>query len=76
MRKEQELSDPSSCLNKSKPGEMLFVLLGRDVAAPEAIRRWVNDRVSMGKNGFDDAQIIEALACADQMELDQKNPTE
>ncbi len=68
MLKRDELSDPTSCLSKAKDDEMLFVLLGRDKAAPLAIRVWVNERIRLGKNQYDDPQIQEALACARRME--------
>lgn len=60
MRKRNELTDPASCLNKAKDNEWLFVLLGRDVAAPYAVRAWIEERIRSGKNTRDDAQIREA----------------
>ena len=68
MRKQDELSDPHSCMSRALPGELTFVLLGRDITAPQTIRRWVQERIYHGKNTAHDAQIVEALACADQME--------
>lgn len=68
MIKTRELADPKSCLNKARHEEMLFVLLGRDAAAPVAIRAWVAERIRLGKNEPDDEQIWEALACAKAME--------
>lgn len=68
MRKNEEMSDPESCLHKAKHHEMLFVLLGRDVAAPATIRFWIAERIRLGKNGSHDPQIIEAIACAQTME--------
>jgi len=50
---------------------MLFVLLGRDVAAPKAIRAWIAERLLRGKNQADDPQIREAQACAETMEREQ-----
>ena len=50
---------------------MLFVLLGRDKAAPFAIRAWVEERIRLGKNERTDAQITEALACAATMEAER-----
>lgn len=38
MIKSRELSDPNSCMSRAKDDEMTFVLLGRDAAAPQAIR--------------------------------------
>lgn len=68
MRKIAEQAKPDSCLNKANPEEMIFVLLGRDVAAPSTIRHWIAMRIKLGKNKFADAQIQEALACAETME--------
>ena len=50
---------------------MIFVLLGRDAAAPVAIRAWVQERIRIGKNKSTDAQIEEAIQCADDMEFDR-----
>ena len=44
--------------------EMVFVLLGRDAAAPAAIRAWAAERIRLGKNAPGDEQVTEALACA------------
>ena len=68
MLKTHEIRDPKSCLNKAKDSEMLFVLIGRDVAAPAAIRAWIQERIRLGKNVSDDPQIREAEACAQMME--------
>ena len=73
MMKRNELSSPQSCLNRAKDGEILFVLLARDVAAPSAIREWVASRLRLGKNNLPDPQIQEALACARAMELQRKS---
>ncbi len=64
MRKRDELALPGTCLNKASPGEMLFVLLGRDPAAPAAIRAWVQERIRLGKNKPDDTQLLEAAVAA------------
>jgi hypothetical protein len=68
MIKRQELADPSSCMSRAKDDEMTFVLLGRDIAAPVAIRAWVAERIRLGKNAAGDGQIVEALECAAAME--------
>lgn len=68
MRKSEELTNPKSCMSRARDDEMTFVLLARDVAAPGAIRWWARKRVELGKNAWSDAQIVEALACADEME--------
>lgn len=67
MQKKHELTDKKSCLNKAKSNEWLFVLLGRDEAAPETIRYWCRQRVRLGKNKKSDPQIREALACAHEI---------
>jgi hypothetical protein len=68
MLRSQELSDPRSCFNRARPDEPLFVLLGRDKAAPAAIRAWALERIRIGKNEPEDPQIIDALDVADRME--------
>ncbi len=68
MIKCEELENPTSCLNKARDDELIFVLLARDAAASVAIRAWVQERIRIGKNRLDDPQIIEALACAKKME--------
>jgi hypothetical protein len=70
MRKIDEAIKVDSCFNRASLSEMLFVLLGRDVAAPDTIRHWCALRCSMGKNDMTDPQIQEALACADVMEAE------
>jgi hypothetical protein len=60
MRKRDELADPGSCLNKAREDEWLFVLLGRDPAAPAAVHAWIAERVRLGLNGPDDPKIREA----------------
>ena len=72
MRKQDELSNPSSCMNRAYLTEMTFVMLARDIAAPGAIREWCRLRCLHGKNTPKDEQIQEALACADAMEADRK----
>lgn len=68
MRKKDELSLPVTCMAHAHPEEMVFVLLSRDAAAPVAIRAWVAERLRLGKNQRTDAQIQEALTCAQTME--------
>ena len=69
MTKAKELSEPDSCLNRAKDDELLFVLLSRDYAAPKTIRFWADLRIRLGMNKPDDAQIIEARACAEKFEI-------
>ena len=63
MIKREELSNPNSCMSRARDDEMTFVLLGRDVAAPAAIRVWINERIRLGKNCSTDLQIMEAKCC-------------
>ena len=60
MIKIEELKDPSSCLNKARDDELLFVLLGRDIAAIAAVESWILERIALGKNNKDDKQIVDA----------------
>lgn len=40
MRKALETATLTSCLNRSRDDEPLFVLCGRDSSAPGAVRQW------------------------------------
>lgn len=71
MRKRDELTDPTSCLNRAREDELVFTILGRDAAAPAAIRAWVGERLRLGKNMAEDWQIRDALLCAAVMEREQ-----
>ncbi len=71
MRKHDELTFPNSCLNKADDREYVFVLRGKDIIAPAAIRFWVQHRIEAGKNKPDDMQIVEALDAADTMEAER-----
>ena len=70
MRKKDETTKAETCLGHAHPEEMLFVLLGRDPAAPVAIRAWVAERLRVGKNDEGDRQVVEALECAATMEVE------
>jgi hypothetical protein len=62
MIKREELTNPNSCMSRARDDEMTFVLLGRDIAAPIAIRAWIETRIDLGKNKRTDSQILEAEA--------------
>lgn len=68
MKARFERLNPDSCLNRADADELVFVLLARDVASPVAIRAWCRERIRRGKNVERDAQIQEALQCAEDME--------
>jgi len=72
VRAYQERRDGSSCLNKARADEMIFVLLGRDAAAPSAIRAWCRERIRAKKNKPGDPQITEALEVAGVMEAERR----
>ena len=63
MTKAQELANTNSCWNKADDHEMVFILLGRDLAAPAAIRAWIDERIRLGKNKPTDRQIVTAEQC-------------
>lgn len=71
MRKRDELTNPSACMVRARDDEMTFVLLGRDAAAPVAIRAWIAERIRLGKNQPGDPQLTEAEQCARTMESER-----
>lgn len=72
MLKKDELTNPNSCINKALPDEMVFVLLGRDKAAPAALRAWIGERLRLGLNLLmSDPQIAGAEADLQDMEQNQ-----
>lgn len=56
------------CYANAEPDEPMFILLGRDVVSPFAIRMWIAERIASGKNKHEDAQIVEAAECIEAME--------
>ncbi len=70
MRKKDELTREHTCMQHAHAEEMVFVLLSRDAAAPVAIRAWVAERIRIGKNTESDEQIVEAIQCAETMEVE------
>ena len=71
MRKRDELLSPDSCLNRARDDEQLFVLLGRDPAAPAAVLAWIDERIRLGKNKPDDPKIAEAQRWVKNVMQDQ-----
>lgn len=67
MKKKHEVELPGSCLNRADDDEMIFVLLGRDVAAFETINAWIDARIKHGKNVDGDSQILGAKRCLEGM---------
>lgn len=71
--KREVRNNPRSCWNKAHDHEPMFILLGRDVAAPNAIRFWATARIQANENQEGDAQIEGARAIAAAMERFQSN---
>ena len=72
MRKRDELTNPASCMSRAKDDEQTFVLLGRDTAAPAAVRSWIEERIRLGKNQRTDSQIVEAEDWIKSVETEQR----
>lgn len=62
--KTQEFNTPTSCLNKAKPHEPLFVLRAKDPHAAQTVRNWA----VMSVGTHEPAKIEEAYKLADQMD--------
>lgn len=60
MTKELELSDPNSCFNKARPDEQIFVLREKDLAAPETILYWIQQRMRLMLNIAGDEKLTAA----------------
>ena len=52
------------CYANAEPDEPMFVLLGRDLDAPELVQLWADRREARGE---DPAKVKEARDCAHQM---------
>lgn len=72
MKKLNELGELTSAWNRAGAEELVFILLGRDKAAPNTIRFWCEERVRQGKNEPGDKQLVEALSFASYMEQELK----
>ncbi len=71
-----EFQNPQSCLNRAEYDEPIFVLLGRDAAAKETLRQWIEERLRLGLNKADDKQIQEAYEMIHTMEIYRQKRTE
>lgn len=67
MTKAEAIADPNSCWNRALDDEPVFILLGRDIAATDAIYRWIFSRIERFKNVQGDAQLVEAYASIGSM---------
>lgn len=66
MRKIDEIEQPTSCLNKARAEEPLFVLRAKDPEAPDTVRTWANNARTRGTH--EPEKIAEAFAAAEAME--------
>ena len=73
MRKFAEQNLPKTCWNSAWPDELVFVLLGRDAAAPAAIKTWIEERIRLKLNDWNDPQIVEAKKLVLQMEEERED---
>lgn len=64
MLKRDEISNLTSCLNKSSDDEPLFVLCARDPLAPEVVRMWAK---MYEQSGGRLDKSAEAWVCASRM---------
>ena len=55
--------DIDKCIKNAEPDEMLFVLMARDIYAPEVIIEWIK----MSLRGQPKEKLHEALDCAIEM---------
>lgn len=69
MIKSEELSNPKSCINQSRPDEMVFVLTARDKLGPIGVRAWADAYEAAGGRP---EKVAEARACAAKMEEQQE----
>lgn len=68
MLKKDEIATPDSCLNKAKDDEPIFVLRGKDPAAPATLAKWINRRVELGLNDYGDRKTLEAANLMAEMQ--------
>lgn len=65
-------SSQADCYYSAEPGEPIFTLLGRDVHAHQAVRKWGRDRLALVDAGLkpesDRKRAAEAMEIADRME--------
>lgn len=66
MRKIDEIEQPTSCLNRARAEEPLFVLRAKDRLAAGTVRAWANASEISGEH--EPGKIREARAIADAMD--------
>ena len=60
------------CYTNAEPDEPMFVLLARDRSAPALVRKWAENRTNEIPQTTSKEKIAEARACADAMEVWQR----
>jgi hypothetical protein len=59
------------CYGNAEPDEPMFILLARDMVAPEIVEAWANERAVLINDGVkpkeDWAMVHEARECANKM---------
>lgn len=65
MRKQDEIENPNSTLNKAADDEPLFVLRANDLTAPDLVERWAALAAASGQCPLE--KIQGALAAAKAM---------
>lgn len=66
MLKRDEVSDPTSCLNKAADDEPVFVIRAKDRVGPATVRDWVYRATALG---IHQEKVAEALDLARAMEV-------
>lgn len=66
MRKIDEIEQPTSCLNRARAEEPLFVLRAKDPLAAETVRTWASQAETFKTH--EPGKIREARAIADAMD--------
>ena len=66
MRKQQEIENPESCLNRAEDDEPLFVIRAKDKVSASAVRTWAEWAQMTGVH--EPEKIQEARDIAEDME--------
>lgn len=66
MRKQDEIADPNSCLNRAHDDEPLFVIRAKDELSATLVRQWAETAAMT--NAHEPEKIQEARMLAESME--------
>jgi hypothetical protein len=67
MIKKEELTNPTSCINKAFDDEPIFVLRAKDPVAIQTIYYWMHQRICTGSEKYNDPKMKEAEQLAQLM---------